>query len=177
MELAKRLDGFPTALATAGTYLMQTSDSFSNYLHLYDTRWHDLSQYSDGMLDYDGRKLYSTWNMSYHQIQRQDPSAAELLRLMAYLGNQDLWYELFQAGADSEPSWWSEVVESKARFNYAMSRLHSYSLVEVRSGSYSLHACVHDWTLEFLNRSFDHKLCRLAIRCIGQSVQMATEAE
>jgi tetratricopeptide (TPR) repeat protein len=96
---------------------------------------------------------------------------------MAYLDNQDLWYELLQSGADDEISWWSEVVKSKVRFNSAMSRLYDYSLVEVRAGSYSLHACVHDWTLEFLNRSFDADLCRLAIRCIGRSVQWDTEAE
>src|SRR3984885_4493468 len=177
MELARRLDGLPLALATAGTYLRQVSDSFSDYLQLYDNSWDDLGQYSDGLLDYDGRTLYSTWNVSYQQIQRRDPSAAELLRLMAYLGNQDLWYELFQAGADAEPSWWLEMVKSKARFNYAISMLHDYSLVEVQAGSYSLHACVHDWTLELLNRSFDDKLCRLAVRCIGRSVQLDTKAE
>ena len=176
IELARRLDGLPLALVTAGTYLRQVSDSFSDYLQLYNN-WDDLSQYSDGLLDYDGRTLYSTWNVSYQQIQRQDPSAAELLRLMAYLGNQDLWYELFQAGADTEPSWWLEITKSKARFNRAISKLHDYSLVEVRAGSYSLHACVHDWTLEFLNRSFDDELCRLAVRCIGRSVQWNTEAD
>jgi len=177
MELAKRLDGLPLALATAGTYLRQVSDSFSDYLQLYDNNWDGLSQYSDGLLDYDGRTLYSTWNISYQQIQRQDPSAAELLRLIAYLGNQDLWYELFQAGADTEPSWWLEIIKSKARFNYAISKLHDYSLVEIRAGSYSLHACVHDWALEFLNRSFDDKLYWLAVHCIGRSVQWDTKID
>ena len=174
IELARRLDGLPLALATAGTYLRQMPDSFSDYLQLYNNNWDDLSQYSDGLLEYDGRTLYSTWNVSYQQIQRQDPLAAELLRLIAYLGNQDLWYELFQAGADAE-SPWLEIIKSKPRFNYAISKLHDYSLVEVRAGSYSLHACVHDWALEFLNRSFDDKLYRLAVRCVGRSVQWVTE--
>src|SRR2546423_9723550 len=187
IELAKRLDGLPLALATAGTYLRQTSDSFSDYLQLYNNSWDDLRQYNNSnLLDYDDRTLYSTWNVSYEQIQRRDPSAAELLRLMAYLGNQDLCYELFQAGADGqlfqagadgEPSWWSEVVKSKVRFNYAMSKLHDYSLVEVGAGSYNLHTCVHDWTLEFLNRSSNDKLYRLAVRCIGRSVQWDTQSE
>ena len=68
-------------------------------------------------------------------------------------------------------------MKSKVRFNYAMSKLHDYSLVEVRSGSYSLHTCVHDWTIEFLNRRFEQKLYQLAVRCIGQSVEQETEAE
>ena len=177
IELAKRLDGLPLALATAGTYLRRTADSFSDYLQLYHNNWDDLSQYDDGLLDYDGRTLYSTWNISYQQIRDRDPLAAELLRLMAYLSNQDLWYELFQAGLDNEPSWWSEVMKSRARFNYAMSLLHDYSLIETRVGNYSLHTCVHDWTMGFLNRVIDHDLCHLAIRCIGLSVQRDTEAE
>ena len=52
-----------------------------------------------------------------------------------------------------------------------MSKLHDYSLVEVQLKSYSLHACVHDWSLEFLNRIFDDKLYRLAVHSVGQSVQ------
>lgn len=120
--------------------------------------WNDLDLYSNAPLDYEDRTLYSTWNLSFTQVQAQDPAAAELLRLIAYLDNQDLWYELFQAGAEGQPLWWSEVVKSKARFNYAMSKLHDYSLVEIRAGSYSLHTCVHDWTLEYLNRGFNDEL-------------------
>ena len=96
---------------------------------------------------------------------------------MAYLDNEDLWYELFQAGAKNQPLWWSEVVENRVRFDRAMAILHSYSLVEVRPGSHSLHTCVHDWTLEHLNRGFNEELCGLAIHCIAQSVKWLTEAD
>ena len=60
IELARRLDGLPLALAMAGTYLRQVSDSFSEYLRPYDNSWDDLGQYNDGLVDYDGRTLYST---------------------------------------------------------------------------------------------------------------------
>src|SRR5271163_3681655 len=128
MALARRLDGLPLALATAGMYLNQTADSFSDYLRLYNDSWNDLELYSDGPLDYKDQTLYSTWNLSLQQVRSQDPEAAELLRLMAFLDNQDLWYELFQAGADFQAGaedralWWLEVVKSKARFNRAMSK-------------------------------------------------------
>jgi tetratricopeptide (TPR) repeat protein len=95
---------------------------------------------------------------------------------MAYLDNQDLWYELFRDGAKDQPLWWSEVAENRVRFDRAMAILHSYSLVEARPGSYSLHACVHDWTLEYLDRNFNDELCVLAIHCIAQSVKDDMEA-
>jgi tetratricopeptide (TPR) repeat protein len=102
---------------------------------------------------------------------------------MAYLGNVDLWYELFRAGVetrsefDSELSWWPKVMKSKARFDRAMSKLQDYSLVEIGTGSYSMHTCVHDWTLERLNFDDDGRLCRLAVQCVARSVKSKTEAE
>jgi tetratricopeptide (TPR) repeat protein len=127
------------------------------------------------LLAYEDRTLYSTWNLSLAQIHNLDPAATVLLRLMAYLDNQDLWYELFRAGVGDKLLLWSDVVKSRARFNRAMSTLHNYSLVDVRAGSYSLHTCVHDWTLECLNRDFDSELCRVAIHCIAKSVKWQTE--
>jgi tetratricopeptide (TPR) repeat protein len=176
-RLVKRLDGLPLALATAGMYLNQTTDSFSDYLQLYNDSWNDLGQYSDGPLDYENRTLYSTWNLSLQQVRSQDPEATELLRLMAYLDNQDVWYELFQAGLEDRDLWWSGVVKNKMRFNRVMCKLHDYSLVEKSTGSYSLHTCVHDWTLECLNRDLDKEICQIAVRCVAKSVKGEIEED
>jgi hypothetical protein len=95
-------------------------------------------------MGYEERTLYSTWNVSFEQIRNQDAAAAELLRLMSYLGNQDLWYELFLAGVRDAPAWWVSVLTSRARFSQTMSTLHDFSLLEVNEGRYSLHICVHN---------------------------------
>jgi tetratricopeptide (TPR) repeat protein len=135
------------------------------------------TQYSSGPVDYEERTLYSTWNVSFQQVRDQDPAAAELLRLIAYLDNQDLWYELFQASAGDAPAWEVNVLKSQARFNRAISTLHNYSLLEVSEGRYSLHTCVHDWTLEYLNHEFDWERCRIAIHCVAANVSWESEAE
>ena len=93
------------ALATAGAYLSQSVDSFDEYFELYNHSWNDLGQYGGGPVDYEERTLYSTWNVSFQQIQNQDPAAAELLKLMAYLDNQDLWYGLFDKKIGYIPAW------------------------------------------------------------------------
>ncbi|KAL8721410.1 MAG: hypothetical protein Q9181_007708, partial [Wetmoreana brouardii] len=176
-KLALRLDGLPLALATAGAYLNQSADSFDDYLELYNNSWNDLSQYSRGPVDYEERTLYSTWNVSFQQVRDQDPAAAELLTLMAYLDNQDLWYELFHEDVPDAPKWWTEVLKSRARFYRAMSTLHDYSLLEVNRGQYNLHMCQHDWTLEYLNHDFDPERCRIAIHCVAANVCRMEEAE
>ena len=109
--------------------------------------------------------------MSFQQVRDQDPAAAELLKLMAYLYNQGLWYELFQGGLDDAPGWWIEVTKNRARFNRAISALHSYSLLEVNEGQYSLHTCEHDWTLEYLNHEFNQEICQITIHCIAANVR------
>lgn len=176
-RLALRLDGLPLAVATAGAYLSQSADSFDDYLELYNNSWSDLSQYSRGPVDYEERTLYSTWNVSFQQVQGQDPAAAELLKLMAYLDNQDLWYGLFNKDLSNAPLWWIEIMKSLARFNQAISTLHDYSLLEVSAGQYSLHMCQHDWTLEYLNHDFDPERCRIAIHCVAANVGGESEVE
>ena len=175
-RLAQRLDGLPLALATAGTYLSQSGVSCDVYLKSYNNEWSDLSQYSRGLVDYEERTLYSTWNVSFQQVQDQDPAAAELLKLMAYLDNQNLWYDFFHDPDVSDPpAWWSELLKSRARFNRAISILHNYSLLEVSAGQYSLHTCEHDWTLEHLNQEFDQERCRIAIQCVAANVSSKSE--
>ena len=39
IKLAKKLDGLPLTLATAGAYLDQAATSFSSYLGLYEKSW------------------------------------------------------------------------------------------------------------------------------------------
>ena len=127
-------------------------------------------------MDYEERTLYSTWNISFQQVQDQDPAAADLLKLMVYLDNHDLWYELFHNISDA-PAFLSEVLKSRARFNRAISTLNNYSLLEVSAGQCSLHTCEHDWTLEYLNDKFDQERCRIAIHCVAANVSDESEAE
>ena len=169
-KLAERFDGLPLALATAGDYISQTADSFGDYLQMYEQSWTDLAENSDDLMEYDDRTLYSTWNLSLKQVAAQDPQAAKLFRMMGYLGNADLWYELFREGVESAPDWFCNITKSKARFNKAMMTLHSYSLIEAMPGHYSLHACVHDWVLEYLIGKFAVALFGLAMHCIAQNV-------
>ncbi|KAL9101256.1 MAG: hypothetical protein Q9163_003470 [Psora crenata] len=176
-RLARRLDGLPLALATAGAYLRQSAESFDEYFELYDQSWSDLGQYNCGPIDYEERTLYSTWNMSFQQVQDQDHAAAELLKLMAYMDNQDLWYELFHKDVSNAPEWWTELQRSRVRFHRAISMLHNYSLLEVNIGKYSLHTCEHDWTLEYLNGEFDEDRYRIAIHCIAATISWESEAE
>jgi tetratricopeptide (TPR) repeat protein len=178
VKLAKELDGLPLALATAGAYLDQTAISFSDYLHLYKASWANLLMTSPELNSYEDRMLYSTWQLSFDQVKQRNELSAKLLQLWAYFDNQDLWFELLQHGSSKDPDWIRELTEDKLAFNGAVRVLSDHGLVEVdmssqeliESRGYSIHSCVHSWTICVLNQEWDYDLTKLALKFIGSHV-------
>jgi tetratricopeptide (TPR) repeat protein len=148
--LAQRLDGFPLALATAGAFLKQTHLTFVEYLQQYDFKWKVSNRRLRALPEYSDRTLYTTWMISFDQIEKEDRQVAQLLMLLAYFDNQNVSYELLHAGTSkSSPPWLIELTNEPGDFADAMSVLSEYCLVETRPGThyYSIHVCVHDWLL------------------------------
>ncbi|KAI1297975.1 kinesin light chain 1 [Xylaria venustula] len=172
--LVEKLDGLPLALATAGTYLRHVSISFAEYLRLYKESWERLHMDTPNLGSYRDRTLCSTWQLSYVQIQKQHPLAAHLLRWWAYFNNEDIWFELLQFNNTDSPAWISELAD-ELNFNHAMGTLHDYGFVEahmstlnpIGSRGYSMHACVHSWTVSVLNKDADDRLVRAAVACVA----------
>ena len=152
--------------------------SFSKYLRLYKDSWLKLQKTSPELGSYEDRTLYSTWQLSFDQVQQRNMGAAELLRLWAYFDNQDLWLELLQEHGPDDPTWIREVAKDELSFDNTIRVLSDYGLVEVSrslfgetlSGTYSIHSCVHSWSIHVLNQELDQGLARLAIKCAASHV-------
>ncbi|KAI0402570.1 kinesin light chain [Xylaria palmicola] len=178
IHLAQKLDGLPLALATAGGYLEQTSVSFRSYLCLYEDSWTRLQISSPELSSYEDRTLYSTWQLSLDQIQRQNKHSAALLQLWAYFDNQDIWLELLQSYYTHSIDWIHEITKDELSFSRTVRTLTVYGLVEVDSSvdqliesrGYSVHGCVHSWITHVLNREWSIDLARFAIMCIASHI-------
>jgi tetratricopeptide (TPR) repeat protein len=177
--LVQELDGLPLALATAGAYLYQVSTSFADYLGLYKASWLRLQQKTPQLLSYEDRALYSTWGISLDHVKQQSVLAFKLLQLWAYLNNQDVWFELLQECQQDGPDWFSELTEDQLSFDEAVRVLCEHALVEadatlrddrVESQGYSMHSCVHSWTVHIVNQGWDAKMGDLALECVGRHV-------
>ncbi|KIX05174.1 uncharacterized protein Z518_06046 [Rhinocladiella mackenziei CBS 650.93] len=183
-ELARRLDGHPLALASAGAYLKESSFTFLKYLRQYEAQWEAVASMEE-LADYPMRTLHTTWNVSFTRIKQEDDLAAHLLRFLAYLDHRDIWYDLFRGyqcirgvrdnGGISvikgtrrvlsirstkninTSAWFTHLTQTEASFERAMRTLVRYGLVEARyqARSYSVHVCVHDWVFNHLNREID----------------------
>jgi len=163
------------ALATAGAFLSQSAVSFAKYLQQYEAKWKVIESIKE-LSDYPSRTLYSTWDLSFARIQQQNARAANLLRFLAYLDHQDIWYDLLQGGQGrDQPAWFTELASDEFIFEDAIQTLTRYCLVEShhQTGTYSLHVCVHDWTLNGLNHDVDATLYWLAVDCVAGHISDA----
>ncbi|MCJ1453499.1 hypothetical protein MMC28_003846 [Mycoblastus sanguinarius] len=178
IELLAKLDGLPLAIATAGAYLSQVTTTFKDYLEYYKTSWLRLQQSSPQLPSYDCA-LYTTWNLSFEHIQRQNASAAKLLQLWAYFNNQDIWFELLAAGSRGSPTWFSAIVNDEISFNQTIRLLCDHALIQPLdvSGGYSMHSCVHAWTVHVLSYEKKDSSMRLALNCVGFGIPDRNVAE
>ncbi|KAF6803118.1 NB-ARC and TPR domain protein [Colletotrichum sojae] len=178
-SLVKKLDGLPLALATAGAYLDQVVTSCKEYLAMYEKAWLRLQKESPELMEYDDRALYTTWDISLRQIERQNQYACKLLRLWSYFDNYDIWYELLQAGTSEKPRWLGKMTEDKLSFEAVMRVLCEYGLAEpnghsqevgLESTGYSMHGCVHAWTIHVLNTETSQELGWIAMQSVASHV-------
>ncbi|CAF3468047.1 unnamed protein product [Fusarium graminearum] len=185
VDLAQELDGLPLALATAGAYLDQVAMSCTEYLKLYKESWGRLLESSPRLVSYEDRAMYSTWNISYQNVEKRNNSSAMLLRLWAYFDHDDLWYELL-CGADESAPPWLQALTDKITFTESMRLLCDHGLVdtntvtrksEVGSLSYSVHGCVHAWMVGALHKQTDTEMVQLAARCVASLVPSTEDKE
>ena len=177
IRLARELDGLPLALATAGAYLYQAAITCSDYLRLYKASWLKLQQTSPGLNSYEDRMLYSTWQISFDRVRQQNELSAMLLRLWAYFDSRDLWFELVRH-SDTEDPIWMQQLEDELTFNAAIRVLIDHGLIDaenrsqdqIESKGYSMHSCVHSWTMHVLNRTWDYDMAKLSLKCIASHV-------
>jgi tetratricopeptide (TPR) repeat protein len=134
-----------------------------------------LQEKSPVLGSYKDRTLHSTWQISFDHIEQQNPLSAKLLRLWAYFDNQDLWFELLRHSSSEDPEWIQELTADELSFHDAVRVLSNHGLVEVATSSvdsieskgYSIHACVHSWTIHILNQNWDFDLAGLTVRFVG----------
>jgi tetratricopeptide (TPR) repeat protein len=173
-----KLDGLPLALATAGAYLEHVTDSFAEYLRLYEASWADLQTTSPTLSSYEDRSLYTTWQVTFDLIRKQNAASAQLLKLWAYFDKQDVWFELIQHARSADDEWIQKLTSDKASFNEAVRLLCEYGLAHPepslgqpsRFAGYGVHSCVHSWTMSVLNGKWDEGLARLALTCVASEV-------
>ena len=146
IELVETLDYIPLAITQAAAYIRLEGVSLTHYLSLLrdDANFEDVLEqdYHDHARDEKSQNaIFLTWRISFDQISRQKPRAAEILSLMAVLDRQSIVDTLLY-NAD----------ESKVNFDTAIGTLKAFSLIteDKKSGAYGIHRLVQSSAQKWL---------------------------
>ncbi len=142
-ELVRELGGLPLALDQAGAYMEEAPYSLPRYLQLYRKERLALLNRRGGIIEDHPEPVATTWSISFDEMKRINPAAADLLRLCAFLDPDSIPEELFQEGAALGPAL-SRVAADILALNQAIEALWKYSLVRRHADSQmlSLHRLV-----------------------------------
>jgi tetratricopeptide (TPR) repeat protein len=127
MEIAHELGGLPLALDQAGAYLIATSSSLAAYKQIYQRRRAQLLAQRRGAEHPE--PVAMTWDISFHRVEQQNPAAADLLRLCAFLAPEAIPEELFAKGARELGEVLAPVTSDAYLLDEAIERLRAYSLI------------------------------------------------
>ena len=128
LTLTKELGGLPQALDQAGAYLEETGMSLDAYLQLYQTqRKNLLNDPRRSYIDNHHISVATTWSLSFERVEANNPAAADLLRLCAYLAPDAIPETIFAKGAEDLGDLLAPVAADAYRFNQAIEALRAYS--------------------------------------------------
>jgi len=146
-EITKALDYLPLAITQAAAYLDQNNIPIAKYLQLFRAgKANTVDLLKKGIHD-PGRdyeiqnSVFQTWKISFSQISKQDPRAAEVLSLMAMLDRQAISENLLRK--DGEP---------ELEFTAAIQKLKAFSMIaeETEASIFSMHRLVQLSTQKWL---------------------------
>ncbi|GCF11469.1 FxSxx-COOH system tetratricopeptide repeat protein [Dictyobacter arantiisoli] len=121
---------FPLAIDQAGAYLEETGCSLHDYLHIYQQHRSVLLARRGKQTTQYPESVATTWSLSFAQVQRTNPAAAELLQLCAFFAPDHIPEELLSEGASYWPPLLHDAVADRFTFNQMLETLLSFSLVK-----------------------------------------------
>lgn len=145
--LLRELEYLPLAISQAAAFISENRISVAKYVRMLQDDNSELA----ALLDRDipdlrrdsqaSNSVLQTWKISFDQIQRQQPRAAEMLSLMAHFDRQSIPEFLLRRDGESESD-----------FVTACGILQAFSLISVASeaGNFSLHRLVQLFTISCL---------------------------
>jgi serine/threonine protein kinase/tetratricopeptide (TPR) repeat protein len=173
--LCEELGGLPLALEEAAAYMESTGRTIASYLaHLRRHRRRLLL--GEPAAGTASGALGTAWELSFRQVEREAPRAAELLALTGFLAPDDVPLELFRAGADPLPSPLAEDVRDAFAFDAAIAALRRYSLVRVEGDHFSIHRLIQLAARERLPQAERARWSGLALRMLEAAYPRATLA-
>jgi len=153
-------------LEQAAAYVEATACTLTDYVDLFRTCREKLWENEKPPLAYS-KTVTTTWAMAMDHLQEEEPAAADLLNLLAFLAPDDIPRDLFAKGAEHLPDSLAEVVKDELALNRAIAALRHYSLITADDDSLSLHRLVQAVTRDRLPEEGRRTSAGVALRLMA----------
>ena len=175
-QLAKLMDGLPLALEQAGAYINDTACGVRRYLHLYQQYRSEIQHLHHGTVPDYPESVASAWSISRSVVEQNNPAAAELLRLCAFLAPEAIPDELLIKGAPTLGPILGPVAANPVVLDQAIRLLRSYSLLhreadrETDLTRLSIHRVMQEILLDEMDKSTQQFWAESAVRAVAQAL-------
>jgi tetratricopeptide (TPR) repeat protein len=170
-ELVAQLDGLPLALDQAGAYIEKTGCGLSGYLSRYRTHGPELLRRRGSLKSDHPDPVATTWALSFENIEKDNPAAAELLQFCAFLQPDQIPEEMFSQSASELGPVLGAVGADELALDEAMSEILKYSLLRRDPNASALE--IHRLVQTVLKQGMDEVTQRLwaerAIRAVNRA--------
>ena len=158
---SRKLDGLPFALDQAGACIEETGCGLSGYLNLYRSHGLELLRSRGALTSDHPDPVATTWALSFENIEKASPAAAELLRFCAFLHPDGIPEEVFSKGAPEREPALGVVASDTLAWNNALAEILKYSLFrrDPNAETHVVSVRGADW-----HDVFDHQLRREPVR-------------
>jgi SEFIR domain len=172
-EIAMQLDGLPLALDQAAAYIEETGCGLSGYLDLYRKHAPELLRRRGVLASDHPEPVASTWVLSFENIEKANPAAAEVLRCCAFLDPPDgIPEEVFREGAPELGPTLGAVASDTLAWNDALSEILKYSLLrrDPNASTLEIHRLVQAVLKQGMDVATQCLWAERALRALGYKV-------
>ena len=171
-QLAGELGYLPLALEQAAAYIEHAGRALAGYLGLFRERKLALFQNETSGSD-EKATVATTWDISFEQTRKDSSAAADLLRLCAFLGPDDIPMEAIVQGIEHIPQPLSAALQDPLELDKTIIALRNYSLVEVDEPEpddrrLSIHRLVQAVTFDRLSGEEQKAWAEAAVRVMDE---------
>ena len=128
-EIVVIMDGLPLALDQAGAYIEATQCSLSDYLRLFQSSQLRLLAERDAYTDHP-LSVVRTFALAFERLEQNNPAAAELLTICAFLAPDAIPEAFFLDGAAHLGPAFEVLAADPLQFNAVIKALLAYSLLQ-----------------------------------------------
>ena len=178
-DIVEQLAGLPLALDQAAAYIEETGCGLSGYLDLYRNHGPELLWRRGALVSDHPDPVATTWALSFENIEKANPAAAELLRFCAFLNPDGIPEEVFSAAASELGPVLGPLGEDALALNDAVAEILKYSLLRRDQTANTLE--IHRLVQVVLQQGMDEATQRLwaeramcAIARVFPSVEFST---